>query len=404
MTSFEPARFLDKKSQPHTFTLVVLASISAMAMNIFLPSLPSMADHFSTSTATLGLTVGIYLAASAVIGIFVGPISDLYGRRPVILVSLAVFIISSIWCIYASTVFWLLTARVFQACGAVTIVLSRAVIRDTTEANLAGSKIGYVTMGMALVPMVAPGIGGFIDAYLSWEYNFWALAIAGLITFILVFFDLGETAVNRSSSIFEQFNDYPTLLKSRRFWAYSITSGLGAGAFFAYLGGAPYVASEVFYLSPEKLGVFFGAPAIGYFVGNFLAGRFSTQVGIDPMISIGMFINVSGMLLSIAISMMGFGSEWSFFGTMTLVGLGNGISLPNANAGLLSINPKLAGTASGLGGSIMIGLGSILSAMAGILLAGSSTEIPLISLMLISAFLGLLCTFYVIKRNSELAS
>ena len=76
MTMFEPARFLDKKSQPHTFTLVVLASISAMAMNIFLPSLPSMADHFNTSTATLGLTVGIYLAASAVIGIFVGPISD----------------------------------------------------------------------------------------------------------------------------------------------------------------------------------------------------------------------------------------------------------------------------------------------------------------------------------------
>ena len=94
MTKFEPARFLDKKSQPHTFTLVVLASISAMAMNIFLPSLPSMADHFNTSTATLGLTVGIYLAASAVIGIFVGPISDLYGRRLVILTALAVFIVS----------------------------------------------------------------------------------------------------------------------------------------------------------------------------------------------------------------------------------------------------------------------------------------------------------------------
>ena len=194
------------------------------------------------------------------------------------------------------------------------------------------------------------------------------------------------------------------MLKSRRFWAYSVASGLGAGAFFAYLGGAPYVASEVFYLPPEKLGVFFGAPAIGYFVGNYLAGRFSTQVGIDSMISIGMLINVSGMVLSLAVSILGFGSEWSFFGTMTLVGLGNGISLPNANAGLLSINPKLAGTASGLGGSIMIGLGSILSAMAGILLTGSSTEIPLISLMLISAFLGLLCTFYVIRRNSRLSA
>ena len=88
MTKIEPARFLDKKSQPHTFTLVVLASISAMAMNIFLPSLPSMANHFNTSTATLGLTVGIYLAASAIIGIFVGPISDLYGRRPVVQSSL----------------------------------------------------------------------------------------------------------------------------------------------------------------------------------------------------------------------------------------------------------------------------------------------------------------------------
>ena len=135
----------------------------------------------------------------------------------------------------------------------------------------------------------------------------------GLITFVLVYFDLGETALDRSSSIFEQFNDYPTLLKSRRFWAYSVASGLGAGAFFAYLGGAPYVASEVFYLPPEKLGVFFGAPAIGYFVGNYLAGRFSTQVGIDSMISIGMLINVSGMVLSLAVSILGLARNGVFW-------------------------------------------------------------------------------------------
>jgi DHA1 family bicyclomycin/chloramphenicol resistance-like MFS transporter len=150
------------------------------------------------------------------------------------------------------------------------------------------------------------------------------------------------------------------------------------------------------------LGMYFGAPAVGYFVGNFLSGRYSSRLGIDTMVTCGLLITLLGLLMSFGISAASLGSAKAFFGFMTLVGLGNGMTIPNATAGMLSIKPQLAGTASGLGSAIMIGGGAALSAIAGVQLQGATSDLPLIELMIVSVFAGLLCILYVMHRNKVL--
>ena len=403
MKKHKDVRFLNRSTPPHIFTLILLASISALTMNIFLPSLPNIASDLNSSTSILGLSVGIYLASSAVLQLIIGPFSDQFGRRPLILWSLIIFCLSTLATVFVTSTAQFLLLRVFQAISASCMVLARAIVRDTTESiEKAGSKIAYVTMGMALVPMVGPAIGGLLDYQYGWEASFWVLCLLGLVILIIAFFDVGETLSDHNQSFLEQISTYPSLLRSKRFWGYCLSSAFVSGAFFSYLGGAPFVGNEVFGLEPKDLGFWFGAPAIGYILGNFLSGRFSTKIGLDKMIFLGVATALLGVSVSLTISFLGQGSMLSFFGFMTLVGLGNGMSIPNATAAMMSINPKLAGTAAGLGSAIMIGGGAGLSAIANFILIPGSSEIPLIMLMWVSVFCGLCSVGYVSYRKKLL--
>ena len=403
MQKYKDVRFLNRSTPPHILTLILLASISALTMNIFLPSLPNIASELNSSTSILGLSVGIYLASSAVLQLIIGPFSDQFGRRPLILWSLFIFCISTLATVFVTNTAQFLILRIFQAISASCMVLARAIVRDTTESiEKAGSKIAYVTMGMALVPMVGPAIGGVLDYQYGWEASFWLLFILGMVILIIAFFDVGETLSNHNQSFLQQISTYPSLLRSKRFWGYCLSSAFVSGAFFSYLGGAPFVENEVFGLEPKDLGFWFGSPAIGYVLGNFLSGRFSTKIGLDKMIFLGVITALFGVSVSLTISLLDHGSVLSFFGLMTLVGLGNGMSIPNATAAMMSINPKLAGTAAGLGSAIMIGGGAGLSAIANFILIPGSSEIPLIMLMWTSVFCGLCSVAYVSYRKKTL--
>jgi len=215
----------------------------------------------------------------------------------------------------------------------------------------------------------------------------------------LVWSDLGETATQTSTSFADQFRQYPELLTARRFWGYCLSAAFGSGAFFAYLGGAPSVGTEVFGLTPAQLGIYFGVPAIGYFLGNFISGRYSVRIGINLMIIAGATVTVVGMFLSLALFWAGLGSVGVFFGFMSFVGLGNGLILPNATAGMLSVRPHLAGSASGLGGAIMIGGGAGLSALAGALLTPGTGAFPLLWIMFCTSMLSLMSIAYVVRRD-----
>ena len=403
MSRYKKIRFLDRTSPPHIFTLILLASISALTMNIFLPSLPNIAASLGSSTSILGLSVGIYLASSALLQLIIGPFSDQFGRRPLILWSLIIFCLSTLATVFVTNTAQFLILRIFQAISASCMVLARAIVRDTTESvEQAGSQIAYVTMGMAFVPMIGPAIGGLLDYQYGWTASFWILCLLGSMIFLISYFDVGETLPENSQGFLEQIRTYPSLLRSKRFWAYCLSSAFVSGAFFSYLGGAPFVGNEVFGLSPKDLGIWFGAPAVGYILGNFLSGRFSTKIGLDKMIFFGVIIALTGVSISFMISYLGFGSILSFFGLMSLVGLGNGMSIPNATAAMMSVNPKLAGTAAGLGSAIMIGGGAGLSAIANFILKPGGSELPLIILMWLSVFSGLCAVNYVIYRNKKI--
>ena len=396
-------RFLDPSTPPHIFTLIALTGLGALSMNIFLPSLPGMTDYFQTDYRLMQLSVALYLGVNAVLQVFIGPISDRYGRRPILLGAIALFLLATIGCIFAPTAEIFLAFRMMQAVIVAGLVLGRAVVRDMYPQDQAASQIGYVTMGMAVVPMIGPAIGGVLDQAFGWQSNFWMLMLLGVLVLGLTMRDLGETAHSTSGSFRAQFAEYPELLRARRFWGYCLSAAFASGAFFAYLGGAPYVGTEVFGMSPATLGLFFGAPALGYFFGNWVSGRFSVRLGINKMILYGAIASMAGLATSLLLFYAGLKTAYVFFGFMTFVGLGNGMVLPNATAGMLSVRPHLAGTASGLGGAIMLGGGAGLSALAGALLVPGTGAWPLLWIMLATAICAIIAIQLVIWRSARLA-
>jgi DHA1 family bicyclomycin/chloramphenicol resistance-like MFS transporter len=392
-------RFLSSSTPPHVFTLTYVAATATLAMNVFLPSLPSMARYFDVDYHVIQLSVSLYLVMNALMQIVMGPLSDRIGRRNVLLIGFATYLIATFGCLCAPNIYVFLGFRMLQASVVVGVVLSRAAIRDMLPGPQAASMIGYVTMAMSIVPMVAPSIGGILDQTIGWKANFWLQAITGAAALLLTWGDFGETITPRSGGLKRQFLSYPTLLKSPRFWGYCASTTFTSGAFFAYLGGAPYVGNVIYHMSPAHLGLFFGAPTVGYLVGNYLSGKYSIRAGMTKMVFWGNSITALGLLCSLLIFLAGFGSHFVFFAFMIPVGIGNGMTFPNASSGMMSVRPELAGSAAGLGGALNIGGGAIISVLAGWVLSAGTSAIPLIFLMFISSFLAVIAILFVMIRE-----
>lgn len=231
MTKRPASRFLDRNTPPHLATLVLMAGVAALSMNVFLPSLPGMAVYFDAEYAVMQLSVSLYLMMTAVLQLLVGPLSDRYGRRPVMLISTALFALATLGAIFAPTVEVFLACRMAQAVIASALVLSRAIVRDMVGQAEAASLIGYVTMGMAIVPMIGPALGGLLDETFGWRASFWLLFAAAVAMLWLIWSDLGETAPNRSGGFRAQVAEYPELLKARRFWGYVAAAAFASGVF-----------------------------------------------------------------------------------------------------------------------------------------------------------------------------
>lgn len=394
-----PARFLDRTTPPHLFTLVLATATGALTMNIFLPSLPAIAKHYQADYGVVQLIVSLYLAATGVLQLFIGPASDRFGRRPVMLACFIVFIFGSVAALFAPTIETLLAARVLQAFSAAGMVLSRAIVRDTVNTDEAASRIGYITMGMSVVPMIGPAVGGLLDEWYGWQASFLVILLFGSIAFMIVYFDLGETNANRSPTTGGQVRGYLELVKSPLFWSYTLTAGFASGCFFAFLGGGPYVATVMLDLSPSQYGMYFALISIGYMSGNFVSGRFSRRVGINLMMLAGNVTTAIGVIIALAFVLTGTFTALSFFGPIALIGLGNGMTLPNANAGIVSVQPRLAGAASGLGGALQIGAGAGMATVAGALLTPDSGATPLLAVMLFSAVGAVFPTLYLLRQQ-----
>ena len=287
MTDLPAPRFLDRATPPHIATLILIAGLPALSMNIFLPSLPLMAEWFGAPYRVMQLSVSLYLAMTAILQLLIGPIADRYGRRPVVIAAFAVFLLATVGCLMAPSVEVFLAFRMAQAASATGLVLSRAIVRDMVPQAQAASMIGYVTMGMSVAPMFGPVIGGTLDEAYRLARLVLAAAGSGRRGARARLVGSGrDGGADLGQLCREQFRQYPELLGAPRFWGYAGAAMFASGAFFAYLGGAPYVGSQVYGLEPGMLGLYFGAPALGYFAGNWVSGRYSVAVGVDRMILI----------------------------------------------------------------------------------------------------------------------
>lgn len=393
---------LNNKTAPSILTLVFAAALGPLAMNVFLPSLPGITAFFDTTEANAQLSISLYLTAVAFLQLVFGPLSDKFGRRPVILIAFSIMIVGTVICIFATTIEVFLAGRIIQASASAGLVLSRAIARDLTKGANAASLIAYITMGMSIAPMLGPVMGGYLDELYGWQSSFYLTLGFAFVALFLAYTDLGETNINKQSSLKAQVKAYPELLQSRRFWGYAITAMFSSGAFFAFLGGGSLVANQVYGLSPSQYGFYFMFISVGYLVGNFISSRITNRIGINQMMLSGNIVVGIGLAAAALTLLAGATHPFAFFGFIFFVGLGNGMTLPSANAGVVNVRPNLAGSASGLAGSLQLGGGAVLSAIAGYTLSSENGALPLTLMMLICIICGSFGTLYVIRVEREI--
>lgn len=373
------------RTPPTRTTLILLTAISILTLNLFLPSLPSMAAEFEVSYGAVSLTVAGYLFLSAVLALVLGPLADYYGRRPVLLWTFGIFTLASVGAALTENFALFLAFRMLQAVCAAGSSLSRAIVRDMYPPGRGTSVLGYIAMAMAVAPMFGPMLGGVLEETLGWRSVFWTFALMGVFGVALIWFDLGETALGKGRGVTEQIAGYKIVLRSSIFWSNTMVIGFSVTAFFVFLAGAPLVASGAFQLTPSQVGLAIGAPAVGYFFGSFLAGHLAERVSLGAMLVWGRRISLLGTLAALALTLFGSATPWSLFGMLAALGVGNGISMPSANTGAMSVRPDLAGSAAGLSGAIATAMGAIGSAVTGALLT------PANALWLFCALLSLTC-------------
>lgn len=383
-------------SPPRLTTLILLTAFSTLSLNMFLPSLASIAEDFAADYALVNLSIAGYLAVTAVLQLVIGPLSDRYGRRPVMLGAIAVFIAASTGCLLARDVWTFLGFRMLQGVIIAGAALSPAMIRDTTPARQAASLLGYVTMAMAVAPMIGPMIGGALDQFFGWRASFVFFIASGIAAFGLGWLDMGETNRSPSETFGKQFRDYPALVASRRFWGYALSMAFSVGAFYCFLSGAPLVAKSVLEISPATLGFLLGTITAGFAFGSFLSGRYAARFPLTTMMLAGRFVACGGLLVGLGLHFAGSVNLLSFFGTTIFVGIGNGLTVPSSNVGAMSVRPNLAGSAGGLAGALTVGGGAVLTSITGAVLTQQNAVWALLGIMLASSVAALLAALWVL--------
>ena len=388
-------KFLAAKSNPHLITLILITAASIVSLNMFLPSLANMASEFDVSYRVMNISVAGYLAITAILQIIIGPLSDRYGRRIILLLSVSIFCLSTVGCIFSSNVWWFLFFRILQGAMISGTALSRAIVRDMMDTKEAVKILSIIAMAMAIVPMIAPMIGGFLDELYGWRANFWIYLIMGFSLLALIWIDLGETNTKKSDTFYKQFSIYPKLFKSGQFWGYSICMSASVACFYGFLSGAPLVATKVLNLPPTELGLFIGITSLGYFIGSFFSTKLSAYFNLTQMILFGRVIAVLGISIGLIFVLMEYISTLTIFGSMVFIGLGNGFTLPSSHVGIMNVRSDLAGSASGLSGAMAVGFGAVVATLMGLMLTAENGAYNFLFILLITKIISLIAACYV---------
>jgi DHA1 family bicyclomycin/chloramphenicol resistance-like MFS transporter len=352
-----------------TAVLALLVAFGPVATDMYVPSMPEIGHLLGAGAAEVQLTLSSYLIGFAIGQTFYGPISDRYGRKPVLLIALLIFCGASAACAGAPSIEWLIGARILQALGGSgAIVLARAIVRDLYTAERAGQELSKMGAIMSIAPVLAPLLGSLVQVAFGWRANFLAVLGVGLIATGIVRLCLPETLHLRPIGPLSPsaiLHDYRTLLRDRSLLAYVGIVSTSYAGLFAWISASPFVLQSLYGLSPLEFGLAYGLACIGSVIGAGMAASLVIRIGLDRTIGLGAMALAGGGLGLVAV--IGFGSPWApaLVLPMVIYHAGLGLAMPQAIAGALTPFPDHAGAASSLVGFVQQTSAALVGAMIG---------------------------------------
>lgn len=370
--------------------LIAITAIGPMAMQIFVPALPAIQAGFGVPVATAQLAFSLSTLAIAFSILICGPLSDRFGRRPVLIAGLGLFLAGSALAAAAPSITVLILGRIVQAAGgAAGMAVARAMVRDLFDREDSASMLAYLTMAMVVAPMLAPAIGGLLIDLVGWRANFVLVGAIGVLVAIGVARHLAETRGREAHSAARSgmLAGFAVLLRSPAFCGYSLQGAFSIGIFFAFLAGAPYVMVNVLGRPATEYGLYFVLIAGSFMAANYVTARVTRRVGLDRMVLIGTALAFAGTLVLLTLVLAGIWTPLALFLPTAFVAFAQGLAMASGQAGALSVEPRLAGAASGLSGFVQMLTASIVAQAVGML--QNDTPYPMVLFMVACGALAL---------------
>jgi DHA1 family bicyclomycin/chloramphenicol resistance-like MFS transporter len=376
--------------RPPLALLVLVTAIAPAALHMLVPSLPLLAAVFDAPAANVQLVLTLFLVGIATGQLVYGPVSDRFGRRPVLIAGLVLFLVGTALCGLAWSLPVLIVGRMIEACGGCAgMVLGRAIVRDLFDRERSASAIATITMAMSLAPSISPAIGAYLAEWIGWRADFALLGAVGAAVLVLTVAKLEEThAAPASVSLAGMTRSFVLLLRSPAFRGFAFCTAFTSASWFTFLASAPYLLSEVLHQPPSTYGLMILLPMVGYILGNAAVSRLTVPFGITRLCVFGLALSLaSGVMLAVwcLVDL----TPWALFVPMAISSVGNGLSQPPGIAAGLSVFPRIAGAASGL-----MGFFQMMIAAAGTFLIGQLPQgTPLSMVAVVGASLALALVF-----------
>src|SRR6202795_2044502 len=385
--------------------LVAMTGVAPISLYMLVPALPLLASTFGRDISIAQMTVSLYMVGIACSQIIMGPLSDRFGRRPVLLAGLGLMVVASVGCVLAETLPQLIAARFLQALGGATgMVVSRAIIRDLYSRERLGAMISLVIAVMMIAQMLSPLTGGLLETAFGWRAIFYVITAASLVIAIAIALTLPETRRDRAEAGGFR-GDVGSLITSRAFIGYMLCQVLASQIIFTFAGGGPYVVVTQMGRSSAEYGAWFASTGFAYLIGNLFCVRFAPRHSLEKLIWFGLALQLTGAFLNLAWGVTGLNLMPSWlFGTQMLVMFANAFVMSNSAAGAISIRPEAAGTASGAMGFLQMGIGSLFSQFGAWLGGHFATPVPLNAAIVILSIACASTMVFLIPRRDTVVS
>ena len=372
--------------------LTALVAIGPVSTDMYLPALPDISDALGVTPAGAQATLSMFLLSFAFAQLVIGPLSDRFGRRPILVGGLVVYVVASMLAALSVSIEGLVAARFVQAAGACAGgVLARTIVRDLFDRNEAAHTLATLGLIMATAPVVAPLLGGYVVVWAGWAGVFWVMAGAGALLFLAAFRLLPETNAFKNPlalQIGPMIANYRTLLRSGPYMGYLLVNAFVFGGMFAYISGASFILIDGYGIATDRFGYYFAIPVFGYMAGNALTRRLVGKWGTERLILGGtLFAMVSGWG-ALGLVVAGLDGPLSLVLVVAVYLVGLGLVLPNSMAGALQPYPEKAGAASALLGFTHMMFAALAGFAVGLLHDGTPLPTTIIIAVMATMALG----------------